>query len=1343
MNKQMINRFLYFVSLCLFLSAGIEAQNVIRPKIACPNNLWVNSYNGVLFFERTDLRTVNSAFPLQLQFYYNSSYAGKNYGYGAGFSLGYEMRYAPDSLGIAIEDGDGRKDVYTRYGDVFVAPAGVFHTLTEYETGKYLLQEKNGTKYYFDDAVNRRVTKIEERNGHATNFTYQNGLLTSISDFTGRSLTLNWNNGLLSSASASFAQGAYTYAYDTKKRLVKITDLMGYSTIYGYNDDDRLSVITDPNGNKTQIIYNSNGAVNRVKTAVTDKSIRYERDANRTVFIDYTEPANQFSYFVWDDKGRVIEKNGNCCGRLETLEYDNDDNVVKRIDGNGHIRTYSYDNNGNLLTATDPEGNTEYYSYEPTFNQVASYTDKKGNVYHFTYDEKGNLTQLSGPLGYTNQFTYNEQGLPLTVIDANGNVTQSEYNDAGLLLAQTDAAGNTQRFTYDIAGNLTATTDARNFTTQYFYNANKQVVKIIDALQNKTELSYDKTGNVVRMLDAANRIAAVTYDPLGRALTITNPAGGTYKYVYNGKGKPVQIINQASDTVRISYDANDRITDITDAAGETTSFEYDVKGNLLAALQPNGNTVRYEYNANDLIVKIADDEGVLLKQTYDANGNVLTREDGEGRMITQQYDALNRLLRVTDPTGNSDVYTYDANSNKLSYTNRNGQAEMYRYDALNRLIEVTDALSGKTNYQYDGEGNLISATDAKNHTTAYTYDALGRNTHITFANGTVTQYGYDAVGNVTQMKDRSGNSIQYTYDALDRLTTRLYPDGKTDQFAYDEIGQLLSAINSDATLAFVYDKAGRLTKETLNGKNTSYAYDIANRKRTITYPGGKSVEEVMNLRDQLIQVSDDGAVVANLTYNDSGQLAARSYGNGSTTQFDYNANGWLSRINDGISINDLAFAYDLTGNIISRTDARKPQNSEQYVYDALQRLTQFSRGVVTAENIPNPVKNILWQYDALGNRISENINGTITNYTVNVQNEYTAISGGLALTPQYDANGNLKNDKQHAYQYDYNNRLVKVDDNTASYQYDALGRRIAKTTSEGTLNFYYACDRIIEERNADDLVVATYIYGNTIDDILKMNRNNTGYYYHKDQLGSVVALTGTDGEVVERYQYDPFGAVTFLDAANNVLEQSVVGNRILFTGREYDAETGTYYYRARTMHPQIGRFMQSDPLLYVDGMNYYSYCLNNPIKFVDPFGRAPGDYFPNMDAAAIDWGNRYNQSSIDNNQEYASTIYEYPNPTTGNHGYTYTTPNHGGEASVNPSSNPSGTTATGDIHSHGGYSHGVYDDNNFSSQDKEDNDRTGLTGYVTTPNGSLQKYDPSTKNINVLCTDMHRDPSHP
>ena len=441
--------------LCVTSVFWTQAQNVTKPKIACPNGLWVNSYNGVLFFTRVDAEMKNTVLPISLQFYYNSSYKDRNYGYGLGFSMGEEMRYSMSQSGdsVTIERGDGRSDLYLKKNQLFEAPAGVFDQLTQSGEGQFVLTMKDGTIYRFENAEHKRVTKIENRSGLITSMQYQaDGLLTGISDNAGRSLTLTYTNGLLTKATGSFIQGEIAYQYDNRKRLVKVTDPMGYARFYGYDKQDQLTSVTDPMGHVTEIGYTNQGAVYRVKTAISDKVIRYEVANKRTVIIDYTEPAAQFSYYVWDDKGRVIEKSGLCCGIQEKLVYDEDDNVIQRIDANGNIRTYTYDSNGNMLTATDPEGHTEAYTYEPNFNQVASYRDKNGNSYSFSYDGSGNLTAVSGPEGFTNRYTYNAMGAPLTITDANGNVVQNEYNDQGLHISQTDAMGNTRKFAYDKSG---------------------------------------------------------------------------------------------------------------------------------------------------------------------------------------------------------------------------------------------------------------------------------------------------------------------------------------------------------------------------------------------------------------------------------------------------------------------------------------------------------------------------------------------------------------------------------------------------------------------------------------------------------------------------------------------------------------------------------------------------------------------------------------------------------------------------------------------------------------------------------------------------------------------------
>jgi len=107
---------------------------------------------------------------------------------------------------------------------------------------------------------------------------------------------------------------------------------------------------------------------------------------------------------------------------------------------------------------------------------------------------------------------------------------------------------------------------------------------------------------------------------------------------------------------------------------------------------------------------------------------------------------------------------------------------------------------------------------------------------------------------------------------------------------------------------------------------------------------------------------------------------------------------------------------------------------------------------------------------------------------------------------------------------------------------------------------------------------------------------------------SVVALTLDDGSVVERYAYDAFGTPTIHDAGGTPRREAPSGNRFLFTGREYDSETGFYHYRARTYDPGTGTFLQEDPLGLVDGLNPVAYVLGNPVSLTDPMGtRALGD----------------------------------------------------------------------------------------------------------------------------------------
>jgi RHS repeat-associated protein len=151
------------------------------------------------------------------------------------------------------------------------------------------------------------------------------------------------------------------------------------------------------------------------------------------------------------------------------------------------------------------------------------------------------------------------------------------------------------------------------------------------------------------------------------------------------------------------------------------------------------------------------------------------------------------------------------------------------------------------------------------------------------------------------------------------------------------------------------------------------------------------------------------------------------------------------------------------------------------------------------------------------------------------------------------------------------------------------------------------------------------VFGNYIDEVLvvgmKSGSSWFNLYYAHDHLYSPVALFAANGSVVERYEYDAYGQVQFLTSNFYPLTSSQHANPYTFTGRERDTlDAGSctlMYYRARSMDPETGRFMQRDPLgvnpdeilsdfvpnfQYADGANVYQYVRSNSMAYADPFG---------------------------------------------------------------------------------------------------------------------------------------------
>ena len=144
-----------------------------------------------------------------------------------------------------------------------------------------------------------------------------------------------------------------------------------------------------------------------------------------------------------------------------------------------------------------------------------------------------------------------------------------------------------------------------------------------------------------------------------------------------------------------------------------------------------------------------------------------------------------------------------------------------------------------------------------------------------------------------------------------------------------------------------------------------------------------------------------------------------------------------------------------------------------------------------------------------------------------------------------------------------------------TYAYDALGRRIAQVLDSNGIpqitHYLYDGLRVIEEQDGDSNTLATYVYGNNINEVLNMQRDSNDYYYHTDDLYNVMAITDGNGLAVERYEYQDYGEPEFFDGSGIPIPDTAIGNPYLFGGRRYNSETGWYYFSTRYLDPRSGR----------------------------------------------------------------------------------------------------------------------------------------------------------------------------
>jgi RHS repeat-associated protein len=342
----------------------------------------------------------------------------------------------------------------------------------------------------------------------------------------------------------------------------------------------------------------------------------------------------------------------------------------------------------------------------------------------------------------------------------------------------------------------------------------------------------------------------------------------------------------------------------------------------------------------------------------------------------------------------------------------------------------------------------------------------------------------------------------------------------------------------------------------------------------------------------------------------------------------------------GASLRDqVTYTYDFAGNRLSRdipTSLYATYDQDQaYTYDGRHRLLHVDQGTWNGTSITSKKFAQHWTLDGLGNwdngptlpGFQQDNNGDGT-YELNQTRTHNTANDTLTAStwasPLHDAAGNMTTIPQpsspgnsFALKYDAWNRLVQVTTGSvATYEYDGLGRRIAKVSGGVTEDYYYNTNyQIIEFRrggvmreqlgwNVDyiDSLALRFNDGNSDGDFLDTNEQ---HYALQDGNYNVTALADSTGAVFERYRYTPYGERKVLEAnfTDDPDAISDVLNTHTYTGRQLDSETGLYYYRARYYHALLGRFVARDPISYYGGnWNLFEYVRGNPIISLDPKG---------------------------------------------------------------------------------------------------------------------------------------------
>ncbi len=628
--------------------------------------------------------------------------------------------------------------------------------------------------------------------------------------------------------------------------------------------------------------------------------------------------------------------------------------------------------------------------------------------------------------------------------------------------------------------------------------------------------------------------------------------------------------------------------------GKTINYEYDY-GRLTAINYPDHpeNNVKYHYGG--------------INSSYNRIGRLMLREDGSGA-IEYYYGKMGEVLKTvrTLIVPNQAVATY---------------VTQWKYDSHNRLLEMIYPDEEKVTYGYNLGGQVDHVRGYKSYGYDYVnkigYDKFEQRTYLKYCNGAETFYSYDPARRRLQnlvVNAKAGTIMDnaYSYDAVSNVlgiknNAPLPQSGKaggqmSHSYTYDPLYRLASATgtykgtdnkSASYTLSMGYDNMHRITSKKQHLSQTGVQFDgTLNAGYELAYTYGKDAGrkfQLDNVRDINYRTEE--------TPTDS------------------------TNINNGHK-----YTYDLNGNLVYINTSRVKKDGKEDEKASEQKFKWDEENRLLAADENGFVSN--YWYDADGERT---VKTSGENEAIYVNSEF---SGGNTSTARFSLYVSPylvagQGGKYTKHIYVGSQRIVSKLGDLASYGADPRRIPYAGNEADGlTINYkdkyakqlqsikdnYKTFDLPYNGEDNDDYVNGQGFCCNdgtpeaaqaramnastrsAVDNNFhdKDNYEKMQFYYHPDHLGSSSYITNLDGEVSQHIEYVPFGEV-FIEERNNTWNTPY-----LFNAKEFDEETGLYYYGARYYEPRLSLWMSTDPLQekFVDASPYV-YCLQNPIIILD------------------------------------------------------------------------------------------------------------------------------------------------